>query len=163
MAVRRCPRVRLCWRDMKSVLVAALLFSSTIMACAQRGRWADANDASAKSMIELERRWAETTCDHNDVAKTMLAEDFQGTSTKGKRFDKREEVADTTDAKRVAGTDCKLGETRVRFFGDNLALIYGAESFRKPDGSGQKQVWTDTWMKRDGKWQVVASQDTIVP
>jgi hypothetical protein len=24
------------------------------------------------------------------------------------------------------------------------------------------QVWTDTWMKRDGKWQIVAAQDNRV-
>jgi len=24
-------------------------------------------------------------------------------------------------------------------------------------------VWTDTWLKRDGKWEVIAAQDAAVP
>jgi hypothetical protein len=23
-------------------------------------------------------------------------------------------------------------------------------------------VWTDTWLKRDGKWQIIAAQDVVV-
>jgi catechol 2,3-dioxygenase-like lactoylglutathione lyase family enzyme len=25
------------------------------------------------------------------------------------------------------------------------------------------QVWTDTWLKRNGQWQIVAAQDTVIP
>jgi hypothetical protein len=25
------------------------------------------------------------------------------------------------------------------------------------------EFWTDTWLKREGKWQIVAAQDTILP
>jgi hypothetical protein len=24
-------------------------------------------------------------------------------------------------------------------------------------------IWTDTWLKRAGKWQIVAAQDTTIP
>ena len=133
------------------------------LAMGQQARWADANDPTAKSMLDLERKWAETTCDRNDIAKTMLAEDFQGTDTKGNRFDRATEIADTTNPKRPTASECKLGPSHVRFFGDNVAIIYGEESFKKPDGSKQRQVWTDTWLNRAGRWQIVASQDTIVP
>jgi hypothetical protein len=30
-----------------------------------------------------------------------------------------------------------------------------------PDAK-QCQVWTDTWLKRDGKWRIVAAQDNKV-
>ena len=63
--------------------------------------------------------------------------------------------------------DCGLDETKVRFFGDSIALVYGSEHALGKDKSqpGAKvcQVWTDTWLKRGGKWQVVASQDNRVP
>ena len=63
-------------------------------------------------------------------------------------------------------TDCQLGDVKIRFFGDSVAVAYGEESRMQPDASGQVakrcQVWTDTWLKRDGKWQIVAAQDTIV-
>ena len=69
-----------------------------------------------------ERRWAESACDGNDVVHTLLADDFQGTSPSGKRYSK------PTTAEKPSARDCKLGEVKIRFFGDNLAIAYGSES-----------------------------------
>src|SRR5437763_14149272 len=48
-----------------------------------------------------------------------------------------------------------------------IAIAYGAESFTIKDSNGKETkrclVWTDTWLKRAGKWQIVAAQDTTVP
>jgi hypothetical protein len=58
----------------------------------------------------------------------------------------------------------------VRFFsfsaGEDVAIIYGSEHAigkdkAKPDAK-QCQVWTDTWLKRNGKWQITAAQDNKV-
>jgi hypothetical protein len=63
--------------------------------------------------------------------------------------------------------DCQLGEVKVRFFGDSIANAYGAENRISKTKEGAEanrcQVWTDTWLKRDGQWQIVAAQDTIIP
>ena len=52
---------------------------------------------------------------------------------------------------------------KVRFIGDNLAIVYGSESAILKTSSGKETtrslVWTDTWLKRNGKWQIVAVQD----
>jgi hypothetical protein len=51
----------------------------------------------------------------------------------------------------------------VRWFGNAVALVYGNEtSVEERNGSRLKQclVWTDTWLKRDGTWKIVAAQDT---
>jgi hypothetical protein len=55
---------------------------------------------------------------------------------------------------------------RYAFFGETVAIIYGSEHAigkdkTRPDAK-VCQVWTDTWLKRDGKWQIVASQDNRV-
>jgi len=43
-------------------------------------------------------------------------------------------------------------------------MVYGSErSVRKgKDGVEQSQclIWTDTWLKRGGSWQIIAAQDT---
>ena len=94
----------------------------------------------------------------------MIADDFQGTATDGHRYDKAEAIA--TDLKVVA-RDCQLGEVKVRFFGDSIAIAYGAENrIRKAEGAKEArrcQVWTDTWLKRNGQWQIVAAQNTVIP
>jgi hypothetical protein len=59
-----------------------------------------------------------------------------------------------------------LDETKIRFFGADVALMYGAEpkTVAVPDSKHERRclVWTDTWMKRNGKWQVIAVQDDRV-
>ena len=55
----------------------------------------------------------------------------------------------------------------MRFFGDSIAIAYGAEGAvsKAKDGKETKHclIWTDTWLKRAGKWQIVAAQDTNIP
>src|SRR6185503_17963347 len=61
--------------------------------------------------------------------------------------------------------DCKLGEVKIRFFGDNLAIAYGSESRVKTSKDAKDEVetliWTDTWLKRNGRWQIIAAEDLI--
>jgi hypothetical protein len=40
----------------------------------------------------------------------------------------------------------------------------GRESVQRKDGGPDLTlIWTDVWMWRDGKWHIVASQDSVVP
>ncbi len=136
---------------------------TAIAASAQQSHWATPDDTTAVWMTSQERRWAEAACDNNLVAETLLADDFQGTGTNGRRYTKQEEAEDTRHPKEPAARDCKLIDARVRFFGDDLAVIYGSESRVKKGVDGkdvtQTQVWTDTWLKRNGRWQIIAAQD----
>jgi len=60
--------------------------------------------------------------------------------------------------------DCRLIDAKVRFFGDDLALVYGSESSVRKAKDGAERArcltWTDTWLKRNGNWQIIAAQDT---
>ena len=146
-------------------VTAFVIFTIIPIAAAlgQQGHWAAADDPTAKFMINAERQWAEAACTHNKIAEEIVADDFQGTSTEAKRYAKSEELADTENRSRTA-RDCRLLDARVRFFGESLAMVYGSESSvrRAKDGSEKPrcQIWTDTWLKRNGKWQIIAAQDT---
>jgi hypothetical protein len=136
---------------------------TAVAAHAQQGHWAAPGDATAKFIIDAERQWAEAACDHNKITEKILADDFQGTSPDAKRYTKAEEVANMADVSRTE-RDCRLIDAKVRFFGDGLAMVYGSESsLRKAkDGSEKSRclIWTDTWLKRNDKWQIIAAQDT---
>ena len=143
--------------------VALVLFGAPIEAFAQQSHWADASDPVAKMMIDAERKWAEASCDHNRIADTIVAEDFWGTAPDGSRYDRTKEMeGDQARSDR----DCKLDGAKVRFFGDSLAMVYGSERARHTGADGKEAgrclVWTDTWLKRNGKWQIIAAQDTAV-
>ena len=141
-----------------SVIAATLLL---VPASAQQSYWASDGDKTAKYIVEMERKWAEGVCVDNGVVAGLLADDFQGTSTKGARFTKADELKDEKSVR--TAHDCGLDEARVRFFGDSVAVVYGSEHAvgkdkSKPDAK-VCQVWTDTWLKRGSVWQIIASHD----
>ena len=145
-----------------AVAIAATLL--VVPAHAQQSHWASADDKTAKYIIEMERKWAEGVCVDNGVVAGLLADDFQGTSTTGARFTKADELKDEKGPR--TAHDCGLDEAKVRFFGDRLAVVYGSEHAVGKDKSQPNvkvcQVWTDTWLKRGGTWQIIASQDNRV-
>jgi len=115
-------------------------------------------------MITSEAKWANSECSKQPDLHVFIADDYQGTSTTGRRYPKADAIAD--DPKKQS-RDCQLGDVKVRFFGNSIAVAYGAESRiqKAADGTEAKrcQVWTDTWLKRKGQWQIVAAQDTVIP
>jgi hypothetical protein len=130
---------------------------------AQESRWGSPGEETVKFIIAAESKWANAACSPQPDLKDVIADDFQGTSPSGRRYAKDEAI--TTDTKALE-RDCQLGQVKVRFFGDSIAIAYGAESaVRARDGKETKHclIWTDTWLKRDGKWQIVAAQDTSIP
>lgn len=128
----------------------------------QTGHWLSSNDPAAKAITTLEDMWAHTACSSVPAAlKAAFAEDFQGTAPKGKRYGRPTSWDGEGD-----DTDCQLQQIQIRLFGDSLAVAYGDESSvsEKKDGTKEKHclVWTDTWLKRDRKWQIIAAQDNRV-
>lgn len=145
-------------RTFASAIVVMLLL---IPALAQQSHWASTDDKTAQYITDMERKWAEGVCADNGVVSGLLADDFQGTSTSGTRFTKADELKDEKSPR--SAHDCGLDEAKVRFFGDNLAVVYGREHAIGKDKAHPAakvcQVWTDTWINREGKWQIIASQD----
>ena len=46
-------------------------------------------------------------------------------------------------------------------------MVYGSETATQKDKGGKPVAhcltWTDTWLKRDGKWQIIGVQDAQFP
>src|ERR1700746_2203271 len=78
---------------------------------AQQSHWSSANDKTAQYIIAMERKWAEGVCVDNGVVAGLLADDFQGTSPKGMRFTKADELRDEKGPH--TAHDCGLDEARV--------------------------------------------------
>ena len=131
-------------------------------AYAQQGKWAAASDQTAKSLIDMERQWVESGCTHSGIIQTILADDFQGTTSNGSRYSKSEAIEQEKTSK-LQSRECCLSDAKVYIFGDNIAIVYGIESAirKSPEGKERTEthIWTDTWLKRNGTWQIVAAQD----
>jgi hypothetical protein len=93
----------------------------------------------------------------------ILADDYSGVSSKGAIVTKADQVK--SQAEPLTGTyvSSKLDYVHYRHFGDTV-IAQGQESLKRADGKPDHQlIWNDIWMFRDGKWQIVASQDSVLP
>jgi len=147
----------------KTHLAAATILGLAFLmpAQAQESRWATPQEPIAKKLIEWERQWAEAGCTHNGIQKTILADDFHGTAPDGSLYSKKQALAEALSGKPEEG--CTMFEVKVHFFGDAMAILYGSESAIHAETDGQrhtvKLTWPDTWLNRNGTWQIVAAQD----
>src|SRR5437764_4773116 len=91
----------------------------------QESRWGSPGEETVKFIIAAEAKWANSACSPQPDLKNVIADDFQGTSPSGRRYGKAEAI--TTDTKALS-RDCQLGAVKVRFFGDSIAIAYGAEN-----------------------------------
>jgi len=147
--------------------IFGLLFSTTLIisisATAQKARWASADDIVAQELIAKEKMWGESNCSPQPALKEVFADEFQGTAPDGTHYGKVQAME--TDLKNL-DRQCQPGEIRIQFFGETVAIAYGNESSIRKAKDGKEflrcLVWTDTWLKRDGKWQIISAQDGIV-
>jgi hypothetical protein len=149
----------------RAILAFVIVIASTLAAPALADEVPDNGGATAEWMIEQERGWADMACGGKWIASELLADDFQGTAPKGARYTKpASEPSYGPDTK--WSTDCSLDSADVRFFSADAAVVYGSESKTVPLADSKQErrclVWTDMWLRRGGKWQIVAVQDNRV-
>ena len=124
----------------------------------------DEQREAERYIIESERQWAESvaTGDTSTIER-ILADDFVGVDPKGRFYDKVTMVADTRNAPKHFLSN-HANDIKVRFYGHS-AVAQGDETWERRSGDPLRGrfVWTDTWVRRSGKWQIVAAEDLIAP
>ena len=159
------PKAHIC----AILLSVPLSLSATAQEIGQ-GKWADESDSVARQLIELEQKWATVTCNPSNLSDVaaFIADDFVGTHPNGSIYTKPAIPHNGSIPPAIeVEHDCKLLSARVRFYGPNVAIIYGSESALAKSSNGRESprtlTWTDTLLRRGGRWQVIAVQDMIVP
>jgi ketosteroid isomerase-like protein len=145
----------------KSLLAVAGLLALTLFT----GRAQDTEQAKVERYIkEGESQWAEADSKGDTAAvERVLADDFVGVAPDGTFYDKAEEIKNTREDNGNTLFN-HANEIKVRFFGDT-AVAQGSETWERRTGEPKKgsYIWTDTWVKRNGKWQIVAAEDLLAP
>jgi Domain of unknown function (DUF4440) len=115
-------------------------------------------------ITESEKQWAEAVASGDStIVLRILADDFIGVDTKGFQYNKEHEVHSTPEGPKYFKSN-HLNNIKIRFYG-NMAVVQGDEIWVRYSGEQLtgRFVWTDTWLLRDDKWQIVAAEDLIAP
>jgi hypothetical protein len=115
-----------------------------------------------QELINLENQWAQVDVTQDKSAfERIIAPDFVTTSTTGQILDRQEWLAAQEHEGIKRATN---GEMQVHIYSDNLAIVTGVDTALKVEAGGKETIrrdrFTDTWMKRNGQWQVIATQVT---
>jgi len=118
-----------------------------------------------QELIKIEKGWGEAYL-KKDIAllDRILADDYMQTDSEGNFITKAQDLADLKSGAYVE-TSGVQENVKARVYGD-AAVVTGRSTvkaqYKGKDASGQFQ-WTDTFIKRDGRWQCVASHISKIP
>ncbi len=136
------------------------------------GKWQVVSNAGnalndAAMIMYMEHDWSDADR-KGDLAwfERNLASDYSGISSRtGKQLTKSEELDDMRNRKSTV-TGAEAINMDVRMVGDDTGIVTGTYRMqgREQDGKpfDRRIAYTDVWVKRDGRWQVLASQGTPI-
>lgn len=139
----------------KACLIGLTLIASCGFALAQ--------DDAGQAVQKLERAWLDAYEQHDEKAMdAIVGDDFSITLPDGSRQTKAQIMASLKRPRRQGGPSMKFHteEVQARVYGDTAILIGRVITEYQRDGqttSKEQQRYTDTYVKRNGRWQVVAS------
>jgi len=122
--------------------------------------------SGAAALRDLEDRFAMALGKH-DIAsiEPMVADDYVGVTSKGK-IENRRAMLRSIKADKDTYTLTKNEKLDVRMYGKDVAAVVGTYREKGTGRDGQafnrSYRFTDTWMNRNGKWQLIASQVGLV-
>lgn len=145
---------------MRGLRVTAAALAFTLSACMVDSPAQSDEDINAE-LNQAEQQWAALAMRRDDkLLDRIIADDFSGQSDDGSVRNKAEEIAYWASQ---PGTFAAITPARMTFhhFGD-VVIGQGRQTLTQKDGSRLTIVWTDTWLLRDGRWQVISSQDAVL-
>jgi len=119
--------------------------------------------AVERELVKLENDWS-TAWQKHDAAfmQKLFADEYLDTDWDGATYTKAQDIANVK-SEDTHIESFVLSDLKVHVYGDT-AVVTGRitikATFKGKDISGAHQ-FTDVFVKRDGRWQVVATQSTV--
>jgi ketosteroid isomerase-like protein len=143
-----------------AIIFALILFA--VPAVGQQTR----KPGAEQELLKLQREWLDAYQAHDAAALERIeADDFTLTEGDGKVTTKAEDVASLKNAKPPQPDDAfDVEDVQVRLYGDTAVLIGRVIIRYRNRGQmvAEQYRYTDTYLRRRGRWQVVASQLTRI-
>jgi len=111
-----------------------------------------------QELIKLEKETNDAWVKHDvEAYARLLADDYLCTGPDGDIITKAQDLAELKSDENTT-TSAIADDFRVRVFGDAAVVTFRLtyeNQFEGKESTGQER-FTDTWVKRDGRWQCVA-------
>src|SRR5215469_3009031 len=144
---------------MKHIIALLLAVTGLTVAQAQKNAQAQGTDTTAQTLMALEEKWV-TALAKSDAATldSILSDTYVDTDEHGQRTDKQG-VLSVLKSGDLKFESVRLSDMQVHHYGD-AAVVTGA-AVQAGNFKGQpliaKIVFTDTFIRQNGKWRAVAS------
>ena len=117
------------------------------------------SESVEQELIQLEKGWNEALIKHDwAFIDWILADDYTTTDSEGIIVNKAQEMV-ILETGEEAVTSVVADDFKVRIYGDTAVVTYRwtyKGQYRGKESAGQER-YTDTWIRRDGRWQCVAA------
>jgi len=126
--------------------------------------WAQQQSSHEEQVLQLEKGYC-TAFIKRDAAwlDKYLADDYMGVDSRGRSESKAEALASLKDPQ-SAYTSCTEKDLKVRVYGD-AAVATGRQiysgTFKGQQYKDRDVRWTDTFVRKGGRWQVVAAHSSL--
>jgi ketosteroid isomerase-like protein len=122
------------------------------------------NSEDEQALLKIQHDWTKARIKgDSSYTRRLEAENCTVVWPDGSIVNKREDLKSMSGD--IVFAEFKIDDLQVRLYGD-AGVVVGQGTIRAREGKqnllGGKFVWTDTFIKQDGAWKVVASQVTPV-
>ena len=154
---------------MKRILVMIVLVVGvvTIVLSQAGGKKSAQTNKVEQELRELSRQWDEASMGRDTATLArILSDDFVYTNASGAVLSKSEYLMSFIKAPDMTQQSFTSEDLNIRVYGD-VAVVTGRSSWKgRSRGKGQfvaaQYRFTDVWVKRNGSWQAVATQGTVI-
>jgi ketosteroid isomerase-like protein len=149
---------------MKRSILAAVVALNLCVLSAAKDKSGKQSGGAEQSVLSIEKELLDAVLKGDaSASERYLAETYVFTGPDGMTETKAQSIADlkSGDLKLQAAS---LDDAKVSVYGDTAIVTYGSTdkgTYKGKDISG-KTRWTDVFVKRNGKWQLVASHGSRV-
>jgi ketosteroid isomerase-like protein len=144
-------------RRFVSLCLLTLVVCAVVTVSAQQPK-GDSESSVSQTLQAAEQAWLNAEKNHDAATfETLVADDWIAITPDGKSQTKAERAAEIKTSDIGSAT---LGDMKVRVFGFTAVVTGTDDEVTVKDGkkSTGHYVWTDVFVKRNGKWLAVASQ-----